>query len=68
MTTQLRAVRSADLVEQLEEDGGSERAKREVQKWCHIVEKALLLFDGFLSLSWTDHKDMTPRVIAMLVS
>jgi hypothetical protein len=54
----------AYLVEQLVEDGGSERAKREVQKRCDIVAKALLLFDGFLSLLRTDHKDLTAQVIA----
>ena len=49
----------AFLLEQLEEDRGSERAKREVKKRCDIVAKALLLFDGFLSLLRTDHKDLT---------
>jgi hypothetical protein len=51
------------LVEQLEEDGGSERAKTEVRKRCDIVAKALLLFDGFLSILRTDHKDLTPQHI-----
>jgi hypothetical protein len=52
----------AFLLEQLEEDGGSERAKREVTKRCNIVvAKALLLFDGFLSLlKRTDNKDLPP--------
>jgi hypothetical protein len=52
----------AFLLENLEEDGGSERAKRGVTKRCDIVvvAKALLLFDGFLSLLRTDHKDLTP--------
>ncbi len=50
----------AFLLDQLEEDGGSERAKTEVRKRCDIVAKALLLFDGFLSLLRTDHKDVTP--------
>ncbi len=50
----------AFLLEQLGEDGGSERAKREVKKRCDIVAKALLLFDGFLSLLRTDHNDLTP--------
>jgi hypothetical protein len=54
----------AFLLEQLEEDGGSEPAKREVTKQCYIVAKALLLFNGFLSLLRTDHKDLTPRHIA----
>jgi hypothetical protein len=53
----------AFLLEQLEEDGGSEQAKREVTKRCDIVAKALLLFDGFLSLLRTDHKDLTPQHI-----
>jgi hypothetical protein len=54
----------AFLLEQLEEDGGSERGKREVTKWCGIVAKALLLFDsGFLSILRTDHKDLTPQHI-----
>ncbi len=53
----------AFLLEKLEEDGGSERAKREVAKRCDIVAKALLLFDGFLSLLRTDHKDLTPEHI-----
>jgi hypothetical protein len=53
----------AFLLNQLEEDGGSERAKREVKKRCDIVAKALLLFDGFLSLLRTDHKDLTPQHI-----
>ncbi len=38
------------LLERLEENGGSARAKREVKKRCDIVAKALLLFDGLLSL------------------
>jgi hypothetical protein len=50
----------AFLLEKLEEDGGSERAKRDVTKRCDIVAKALLVFDGFLSLLRTDHKDLTP--------
>ena len=52
------------LLEQLEEDGGSDRVKREVTKRCDIVAKALLLFDGLLSLLRTDHKDVTPQLIA----
>jgi hypothetical protein len=51
----------AFLLDQLEEDGGSERAKTEVQKRCNIVATALLLFDGFLSLVRTEHKDLTPQ-------
>jgi hypothetical protein len=47
----------AFLLDQLEDDGGYERAKREVRKLCNIVAKALLLFDGFLSLVRTKHKD-----------
>jgi hypothetical protein len=50
----------AFLLDQLEEDGGSERARREVRKWYDIDAKALFLFDGFLSLLRTDHKDVTP--------
>jgi hypothetical protein len=50
----------AFLLEQLEVNGGSERAKREVTKRCDIVTKALLLFDIFPSLLRTDHKDLTP--------
>ncbi len=53
----------AFLLDQLEEDGGSERAKTEVRKRCDIVAKALLLFDGFLSLVRTEHKDLTPQHI-----
>jgi hypothetical protein len=54
----------AFVMEKVEEDGGSERAKGEVTKGCDIVVKALLvLFDGFLSLLWTDHKDLTPENI-----
>jgi hypothetical protein len=51
-------------LERLEADGGSERAKREVKKRCDIVAKALLLFDGFLSLLRTAHKDLTAGKIA----
>jgi hypothetical protein len=54
----------AFLLEKLEEDGGSERAKREVTKRCDIVAKALLLFDGFLSILRTDHQNLTPQLIA----
>jgi hypothetical protein len=43
------------FLEQLVEDGGLKRAKREVTKWCDIVAKALLLFNIFLSLLRTDH-------------
>jgi hypothetical protein len=46
----------AFLLDQLEEDGGSDSAKREVGKRCNIVAKALLLFDRFLSLVRTNHK------------
>jgi hypothetical protein len=51
---------TAFLLEQLvfEEDGGLERAKREVAKQCDVVANALLLLDGFLSLLRTDHKDL----------
>jgi hypothetical protein len=51
------------LLDQLEEDGGSQRAKREMTKRCDIVAKALLLFDGFLSILRTGHKDLTPEHI-----
>jgi hypothetical protein len=47
----------------LEENGGSGRAKREVKKRCDIVAKALLLFDGLLSLLRTPHEDSTLRKI-----
>jgi hypothetical protein len=53
----------AFLLDQLEEDGGSEQAKTEVRKPCDIVAKALLLFDGFLSFLRTDQKDLTPQHI-----
>jgi hypothetical protein len=52
------------LLEKLEEDGGSQRTKREVTKRCDIVAKALLLFDGFLSILRTPHQDLTPAHIA----
>ena len=48
-------------MDQLEEDRW--RAKRGVKKQCDIVAKALLLFDGFLSLLRTDHKDLSPQHI-----
>jgi hypothetical protein len=51
----------AFLLDQLKEDGGSERAKLEVKKWCNIVAKALLLFDGFLPLVRTDRKDLRQK-------
>jgi len=51
------------LLERLEENGGSARAKREVKKRCDIVAKALLLFDGLLSLLRTPPKDLTARKI-----
>jgi hypothetical protein len=54
----------AFLLEKPEEDGGSERAKREVTKRCDAVAKCSLLFDGFLSILRTDHKDLTPALIA----
>jgi hypothetical protein len=50
----------AFLLDELERMG-DRRAKREVKKLCEIVAKALLLFDGFLSLLRTDHKDLTPQ-------
>ena len=53
----------AFLLEQLEEDGGMERAKREVKKWGDIVAKALLLFNRFLSLLRTEHKNLMPQHI-----
>jgi hypothetical protein len=53
----------AFLLDQLEEDGELERAKTEVPTRCDIVAKALLLFDGFLSLLRTNHKDLTPKHI-----
>ena len=54
----------AFLLERLEADGGSEQAKRKVKKQCDIIAKALLLFDGFLSLLRTAHKDLTAGKIA----
>jgi hypothetical protein len=54
----------AFLFDQLEEDGGSKRAKMEVQSSATLLLKPyLLLFDGFLSLLRTDHKDLTPQHI-----
>jgi hypothetical protein len=53
----------AFLLDQLEEDGGSELAKTEVRKRCDIVATALLLFDGFLSLVRAEHKYLTPQHI-----
>jgi hypothetical protein len=53
----------AFLLEQLDEDGGSEGAKAEVRKGCDLIAKALLSFDRFLSLLRTDHKDLTPEHI-----
>jgi hypothetical protein len=35
-----------------------------MRKWCNIVANMILLFDGFLSLLRTDHKDLTAQVIA----
>jgi hypothetical protein len=55
----------AFLLGQLEQHGGSEQAKREVTKQCDIVVKALLLFDGFVSLLRTDHEDRTSQHISM---
>ena len=54
----------AFLLQRLEEDGASARRKREVRKRCDIVAKCLLLFDGFLSILRTEHKDLTPALIA----
>jgi hypothetical protein len=51
-------------LEKMVEDGASERAKKEVTKRCDIVAKCLLSFEGFLSVSRTDHKDLTPELIA----
>ena len=48
------------LLERLEENGGSARAKREVKKRCDIATKALLLLDGPLSLLIKSHKYLTP--------
>jgi hypothetical protein len=52
------------LLAKLEEDGGTQRRKREVVKRCDIVAKALLLFDGFLSILRTPHQNLTPQLIA----
>jgi hypothetical protein len=54
----------AFLLEKMVEDGASERANKEVTKQCDIVAKCLLLFDGFLSVLGTDHKDLAPKLIA----
>jgi hypothetical protein len=53
----------AFLLEQLGEDGGLEQAKAEMRKRCDLIAKGLLLFDGFLSLLRTDHKDLIPEHI-----
>jgi hypothetical protein len=53
----------AFLLKKLKEDGASQQAKREMTKHCDIVAKALLLFDGFLSLLRTPHQDLTPAHI-----
>jgi hypothetical protein len=43
---------------------GSKQAKREVMKQYDIIAKAILLFEGFLSLLRTDHKYLvTPQHI-----
>jgi hypothetical protein len=52
------------LLQRLEEDGASARRKREVRKRCDLIAKCLLLFDGFLSILRTEHKDLTPALIA----
>jgi hypothetical protein len=54
----------AFLLEKMAEDGASERAKKEVTKRCEIVAKCLQSFDGFLSILYADHKDLTPELIA----
>jgi hypothetical protein len=51
------------LLDQLKEDEGLQRTKREAEKLCDIVTTALLLFDGFLSLLKMDHKGLTPQYI-----
>jgi hypothetical protein len=55
--TDVHALVKAFLLDELEENGGSERAKREVTKRRHVVAKCLLLFDGFLSVLRTEHQD-----------
>ena len=44
----------------LEENGGSVIAMREVNKWCNIFAKYLLLFYGLLSLLRKSYKYLTP--------
>jgi hypothetical protein len=45
-----------------EEGGGLEQQKSEVTKRRDIVAKCLLSFDGFLSVSMTDHQDLDPEL------
>jgi hypothetical protein len=52
------------LLEKLVEDGASQQAKRQVTKRCDIITKCLLLLDGFLSVSWTEHKDLALELMA----
>jgi hypothetical protein len=52
------------LLEELDENEASTRAKREVSKRCDIIAKCLLLFGGFLSILRTEHKDLAPELIA----
>jgi hypothetical protein len=52
------------LLAELDENEASARAKREVSKRCDIIAKCLLLFDGFLSILRTEHKDLAPALIA----
>ena len=54
----------AFLLEKVVEDGASKQAKREVTKRCNDITKCLLSFDGILSTLRTDHKDLTPELIA----
>jgi hypothetical protein len=53
------------LLAELDKNEASARAKREVSKRCDIIAKCLLLFDGFLSILRTEHKDdLTPVLTA----
>jgi hypothetical protein len=52
------------LLAEPDQNEGSLLAKREASKRRDIIAKCLLLFDGFLSVSRPEHKDLTPAIIA----
>jgi hypothetical protein len=52
------------LLAELDANGASLRAKREVSKRRDIIANGSLLFDGFLSVSRTEHKDLAPALTA----